>query len=56
MKSKKDFENLLQHEKDLFEAMVSQLEGIEKKIDEQLNGYKENKNLLLRILWLATRI
>ncbi len=36
--SKKDFENLLPHEKALFEAVVEHLEGVDKSIHNALNG------------------
>ncbi len=41
--SKKDFENLLPHEKELFETVVEQLEKVDKGIMNALNGVRDDE-------------
>ena len=49
--SKKDFENLLAHEKDLFEEVAKSLEKSEKSLDEAMHGKQEDeKHKLVRFL------
>ena len=50
--SKKDFENLLAFEKDLFEEVVKSLERAEKNRGDDMNGSSKNemKNRLVRFL------
>lgn len=42
--SKKDFENMLTFEKELFEEIMKNIEASDKKISELLNGKKEDKS------------
>lgn len=47
--SKRDFENLLSFEKDLFEEVVKSLERAEKNLQEEMNGKEnEHKHQLVR--------
>lgn len=50
--SKKDTENLLKHEKELFELVVRKLEQSQKEVNQKLSGKQEEKkdlkNLLIR--------
>ena len=51
--SKRDTENLLEHEKDLFESAVKQLERCQQEINEKLEGKAKEKkpetvNILVR--------
>jgi len=50
--SKKDTENLLKHEKELFELVVRKLEQNQKEVNQKLSGKQEEKkdlkNLLIR--------
>jgi len=50
--SKKDFENLLGFEKDLFEEVVKRLERAEKELNEDMSGVQkvEEKHRLVRFL------
>lgn len=47
--SKRDSENMLKHEEELFEVLVKQLEHCQKELAEKLEGKKESSsNLLIR--------
>ncbi|MGC9309331.1 MAG: hypothetical protein ACP5D2_01395 [Candidatus Nanoarchaeia archaeon] len=48
--SKKDFENLLGFERDLFEDIVKSLDRAEKAHKEEMNGKQEDKYQLVRFL------
>lgn len=49
--SKKDFENLLDFEKELFESIVKSLEKADKDLNQSLTGKKQEKtNTLVRFL------
>jgi len=45
--SKKDFDNMLDFEKELFDDLMNSVENSEKKINQILNGKKENNTELI---------
>ncbi len=45
--SKRDFENMLDFEKEMFDKIVKSLEDSEKKVSELMNGKQEAKNNLM---------
>ncbi len=48
--SKRDYENLADFEKEMFDKIVKSLEESTKKIEDYLHGIKENSNLLIMFL------
>ncbi|MEK6820274.1 MAG: hypothetical protein AABX71_01020 [Nanoarchaeota archaeon] len=45
--SKRDFENMMEFEKDMFDEIVKSMEDADKKVSELMNGQEKQKNILV---------